>query len=87
MEHPPPSSIGMSVITHYFELGRFDDPEYYLDDAEDSEEEVTNRARSGRKSVPPLEILNNMLLPRLRCAMRQDSLLLSSGWRGWYQHL
>ena len=33
-------------------MGRFDGPEYYLDDLEDSEEEVMKRAGGGKRRVP-----------------------------------
>ncbi|KAF8437826.1 hypothetical protein BGX38DRAFT_1273856 [Terfezia claveryi] len=38
---PPPAVCNAS--TYYFNLGRFDGPEYYMDEIEDSEEEVTRR--------------------------------------------
>ncbi|RPB18289.1 hypothetical protein L211DRAFT_854255 [Terfezia boudieri ATCC MYA-4762] len=44
---PPPA--GCNTNTYYFNLGRFDGPEYYMDEIEDSEEEVTRR--TGGSSV------------------------------------
>ncbi|RPB22309.1 hypothetical protein L211DRAFT_850629 [Terfezia boudieri ATCC MYA-4762] len=46
---PPPA--GCNANTYYFNLGRFDGPEYYMDEIEDSEEEVTKRT-GGRRGVP-----------------------------------
>ncbi|RPB18891.1 hypothetical protein L211DRAFT_853704 [Terfezia boudieri ATCC MYA-4762] len=46
---PPPA--GCNASTYYFNLGRFDGPEYYMDEIEDSEEEVIRRT-GGRRGVP-----------------------------------
>ena len=47
---PPPA--GSNANTYFFNLGRFDGPEYYVYDIEDSEEEIANRAVGGKKGVP-----------------------------------
>ncbi|RPB19392.1 hypothetical protein L211DRAFT_853208 [Terfezia boudieri ATCC MYA-4762] len=46
-----PSPAGCNTNTYYFNLGRFDGPEYYIDEIEDSEEEVTRKTRV-RRGVP-----------------------------------
>ncbi|KAF8426777.1 hypothetical protein BGX38DRAFT_1301530 [Terfezia claveryi] len=46
---PPPAVCNVSM--YYFNLGRFDGPEYYMDEIEDSEEEVARRT-GGRRGVP-----------------------------------
>ena len=46
---PPPA--GSNANTYYVNLGKFDGPEYYVDDVEDSEKEIANRA-GGEEGSP-----------------------------------
>ena len=71
---PPPTG----ATNYYFPLGRFDGPEYYMDDVEDSEEEVANRAGSGRRGVPRKDNKFQGRLKDIRIRIRCQKALLAS---------
>ena len=71
---PPPTG----AINYYFPLGRFDGSEYYMDDVEDSEEEVANRAGSGRRGVPQKDNKFEERLEDIRRGIRRQKALLTS---------
>ena len=70
---PPPGTTN-----YYFPLGRFDGPEYYMDDVEDSEEEVANRAGSARRGVPRKNNKFEERLKDIRRRIRHHKALLTT---------
>ena len=71
---PPPTG----ATNYYFPLGRFNSPEYYMDDVEDSEEEVANMAGSGRRGVPRKDNKSEERLEDIRRRIRLQKALLAS---------
>ena len=72
----PPTPTG--ATNYYVPLGRFDGSECYMDDVEDSEEEVANRAGSGRRGVPRKDNKFKERLEDIRCRIRRQKALLAS---------
>ncbi|KAF8423735.1 hypothetical protein BGX38DRAFT_1304784 [Terfezia claveryi] len=71
----PPA--GCNANTYYFNLGRFDGPEYYMDEIEDSEEEVTRRI-GGRRGVPRKDHKFEESLEACRRQIRQQERVLAN---------
>ncbi|KAF8441133.1 hypothetical protein BGX38DRAFT_1272839 [Terfezia claveryi] len=71
---PPPAMCNAS--TYYFNLGRFDGPEYYMDEIEDSEEEVTRRI-GGRRGVPRRDHKFEESLEDCRCRICRQQWVLA----------
>ncbi|KAF8426000.1 hypothetical protein EV426DRAFT_710467 [Tirmania nivea] len=72
---PPPQ--GSNINTYYFNLGRFDGPEYYVDELENSDEEVAKQAGS-RKGVPRKDHKFEQTLEDFRRRIRHQQRLLAS---------
>ena len=72
---PPPA--GTNASKYYFQKGRFDGPEYYADEVEDSEAEVSKRA-GGKKGVPRKDhtFEERLEVIRRRIRRQQDLLVL-----------
>ncbi|KAF8430915.1 hypothetical protein BGX38DRAFT_1146768 [Terfezia claveryi] len=84
---PPPAVCNAS--TYYFNLGRFDGPEYYMDEIEDSEEEVARRT-GGRRGVPRRDHKFEESLEDCRRRIRRQQYFSSERWswtmlRTWRQ--
>lgn len=73
---PPP--VGSNADKYYFRLGRFDGPEYYADELEDSDEEIANRAGGrGRRGVPRKDYRFEERLEEIRRRIRRQQRLLA----------
>lgn len=62
---------------YYFAPGRFDGPEYYIDEMEDSEEEISKRA-GGKKGVPRKDHKFEERLEDIRRRIRRQQGVLAS---------
>jgi len=71
----PPA--GCNLQKYYFDLKRFDSPEYYLDQVEDSDEEVGRRA-GGKKEVPRKDHKFEETLEDIRRHIRRQEELLAT---------
>ena len=69
---------GSNANTYNFNLGRFHRPEYYVDDIEDSEAEIANRAGGGNKGVPCKDHKFEDRLEDVRRRIRRQQRLLAS---------
>ena len=73
---PPPTG---SSSRYYFHLGRFDKSQCYIDEVEDSDEEVTKRAGGGwKKGVPRWDHKFEKRLEEIRRRIRRQQRLLAS---------
>ena len=72
---PPPQ--GRNAGTYYFDVARFDEPEYYNEEVEDSEEEVRQRA-GGKRGVPRVDYKFEEKLEDIRRRIRRQERLLAT---------